>query len=183
MDDSANPAAEKPQPETAAQKVRCFPQSPGVYLMKDAAGRVIYVGKAKNLRARAGSYFLKGAAGDPRTADLVREIADIDYLEAESEVDALLMEARLIKDIQPKYNRELRDDKTGARACMVRLPARRACAGRCRSCSGYSSFAPVRFRSTRRTNAGAGFGRVCWPRSSNARPPAICVSAKTSIAA
>jgi len=112
MDDSANPAAEKPQPETAAQKVRSFPQSPGVYLMKDAAGRVIYVGKAKNLRARAGSYFLKGAAGDPRTADLVREIADIDYLEAESEVDALLMEARLIKDIQPKYNRELRDDKT-----------------------------------------------------------------------
>ena len=96
----------------AAAKVREFPQTPGVYLMKDAAGRVIYVGKAKNLRARAGSYFLKAAAEDRRTADLVREIADIDFLEAESEVDALLVEARLIKDMQPKFNHDLKDDKT-----------------------------------------------------------------------
>ena len=80
--------------------------------MKDAAGRVIYIGKAKNLRARAGSYFLKAAAEDSRTAQLVQEIRDIDYLLAESDVDALLMEARLIKDILPKYNRDLRDDKT-----------------------------------------------------------------------
>jgi len=80
--------------------------------MKDEAGRVIYVGKAKDLRHRAGSYFLKAAAEDPRTARLVREIRDIDYIEAESEVDAVLMEARLIKDIQPKFNKELRDDKT-----------------------------------------------------------------------
>ena len=96
----------------AAEKVRSFPQTPGVYLMKDAAGRVIYIGKAKNLRARAGSYFLKAAAEDPRTAKLVPEIRDIDYLDAESEIDALLMEARLIKDILPKFNRDLRDDKT-----------------------------------------------------------------------
>jgi excinuclease ABC subunit C len=80
--------------------------------MKDTAGRVIYVGKAKNLRARASTYFLKAAADDRRTADLVREIADIDFLEAESEVDALLAEARLVKDIQPKFNIELKDDKT-----------------------------------------------------------------------
>jgi len=97
---------------TAAEKVRTFPQTPGVYLMKDAAGRVIYVGKAKNLRARAGSYFLKAAAEDRRTADLVREIRDIDYLEAESEVDALLMESRLVKDVQPRFNSDLKDDKT-----------------------------------------------------------------------
>jgi excinuclease ABC subunit C len=96
----------------AAEKVRTFPHSPGVYLMKDSAGRVIYVGKAKNLRARAGSYFLKAAAEDQRTARLVLEIRDIDYLEAESEIDALLMEARLIKDILPRYNRDLRDSKT-----------------------------------------------------------------------
>lgn len=96
----------------AAEKVRTFPQTPGVYLMKDAAGRVIYIGKAKNLRARAGSYFLQAAAEDPRTEKLVPEIRDIDYLEAKSEIDALLMEARLIKDILPKYNRELRDSKT-----------------------------------------------------------------------
>ena len=80
--------------------------------MKNAAGTVIYVGKAKNLRARAGSYFLKAAAEERRTADLVREIHDIDFLPAESEVDALLIEARLIKDVQPKYNQDLKDDKT-----------------------------------------------------------------------
>src|SRR5262249_9604763 len=93
-------------------KVREFPQTPGVYLMKDAAGVVIYVGKAVNLRSRAGSYFLKAAAEDQRTTDLVREIADIDFLEADSEVDALLIESRLIKDVQPKYNRDLKDDKS-----------------------------------------------------------------------
>jgi excinuclease ABC subunit C len=96
----------------AAAKVREFPQRPGVYLLKDAQGRVIYIGKAKSLRARAGSYFLKAAAEERRTAELVREIADIDYIEADSEVDALLVEARLVKDTQPKYNQELKDDKT-----------------------------------------------------------------------
>jgi excinuclease ABC subunit C len=96
----------------AAEKVKSFPTTPGVYLMKDAAGRVIYVGKAKNLRARAGSYFLKAAEQDRRTADLVREIRDIDFLEAESEVDALLLESRLVKDVQPRFNSDLKDDKT-----------------------------------------------------------------------
>jgi len=80
--------------------------------MKDAAGRVIYVGKAKNLRSRASSYFLKAAADERRTANWVHEICDADYVECESEVDALLMESRLIKDIQPKHNKELKDDKT-----------------------------------------------------------------------
>ena len=96
----------------AARKVKTFPQTPGVYLMKDAAGRVIYVGKAKNLRARAGSYFLKAAELDRRTAELVQEIRDIDYLEADSEVDALLLESRLVKDVQPRFNSDLKDDKT-----------------------------------------------------------------------
>ena len=96
----------------AAEKVKAFPHKPGVYLMKDAAGRVIYVGKAKDLRNRAGSYFLKAAAEEQRTARLVLEIRDIDFLEAESEVDALLLEARLVKDIQPKFNQDLKDDKT-----------------------------------------------------------------------
>jgi excinuclease ABC subunit C len=96
----------------AAAKVKTFPQSAGVYLMKDAAGRVIYVGKAKNLRSRAGSYFLKAASEDQRTATWIGEIADIDFLACESEVDALLMESRLIKDIQPKFNKDLKDDKT-----------------------------------------------------------------------
>jgi len=96
----------------AAEKVRTFPQSPGVYLMKDAVGRVIYIGKAKNLRSRAGSYFLKAAAEDQRTAEWIGEIADIDYMSCDSEVDALLTESRLVKDIQPKHNRDLKDDKS-----------------------------------------------------------------------
>ena len=80
--------------------------------MKDAAGRVIYVGKATNLRSRAGSYFSKQAAEEPRTAYWIREICDADFIECDSEVDALLVESRLIKDTQPKYNKELKDDKT-----------------------------------------------------------------------
>jgi excinuclease ABC subunit C len=96
----------------AREKVRQFPTTPGVYLMKDGRGRVLYVGKAVNLRSRAGSYFTKAAAGDRRTADLVREIEDIDFIPTDSEVDALLMEARLVKDIQPPFNQELKDDKT-----------------------------------------------------------------------
>lgn len=96
----------------AAAKVREFPQTPGIYLMKDTAGRVIYVGKAKNLRSRAGSYFLKAAATDARTAEWIGEIADIDFVPCDSEVDALLMEARLVKDVQPKFNKDLKDDKS-----------------------------------------------------------------------
>jgi excinuclease ABC subunit C len=99
-------------PLTPREKVRRFPTTPGVYLMKDAQGRVIYVGKAVNLRNRAASYFNSAAAVDHRTRDLVQCIADIDFLPADSEVDALLLEARLIKDVQPRFNQELKDDKT-----------------------------------------------------------------------
>jgi excinuclease ABC subunit C len=102
-----------PVPIGPAEKVRTtFPTTPGVYLMKDAAGNVIYVGKAKNLRSRAGSYFLKEAAEQYRTADLVKLIADVDYIRCESEVEALLKEARLVKDIRPRFNRDLKDGKS-----------------------------------------------------------------------
>ncbi len=95
-----------------AEKVKQFPAAPGVYIMKDSEGRVLYVGKAKSLRHRAAHYFTQAAAEDRRTADLVRLIADIDYLPADSEVDALLLEARLVKDIQPRFNVDLKDDKS-----------------------------------------------------------------------
>ena len=94
------------------EKVRQLPTTSGVYLMMDAKGRVIYVGKAVNLRSRVASYFSSAAAADRRTADLIPEIADIDHIHTDSEVDALLLEARLIKDVQPKFNQELKDDKT-----------------------------------------------------------------------
>ncbi len=95
----------------AASKCKEFPQTPGVYLMKDLAGRVIYIGKAKNLRSRSSSYFQQGADVESRL-HWVKEVCEIDYVECESEVDALLMESRLVKDVQPKYNKELKDDKT-----------------------------------------------------------------------
>src|SRR4051794_24991889 len=92
------------------EKVKQFPSGPGVYLMKDDQGRVIYIGKAKNLRNRAGTYFTKAAAEEHRTAEMVKHIVDIDCVPADSEVDALLMEARLVKDIQPRFNSDLKDD-------------------------------------------------------------------------
>ncbi|MCH7686268.1 MAG: excinuclease ABC subunit UvrC [Planctomycetes bacterium] len=99
-------------PQEPREKARTLPTSPGVYLMKDALGRVIYIGKAVNLRSRVGSYFTHQAQIDRRTAELVPEIRDIDIIETDSEVDALLLEARLIKDTQPRFNQELKDDKT-----------------------------------------------------------------------
>src|SRR5947207_9728828 len=102
----------EPNAVPPAEKVKQFPAAPGVYLMKDSQGRVVYVGKAKNLRNRAGHYFSQAAAEDRRTADLVKIIADIDFIATDSDVDALLMEARLVKDIQPRFNVDLKDDKS-----------------------------------------------------------------------
>ena len=109
MSDSIPP---EPKPLAPPEKVKSFPTTPGVYLMKDAEGKVIYVGKAKNLRSRASSYFGFTAAEEHRTQELVKHIADIDFIETGTEVEALLKEARLVKDIQPRFNKDLRDDKT-----------------------------------------------------------------------
>src|SRR5271166_642227 len=100
------------EPTPPGEKARTFPTTPGVYLMKDKQGVVLYVGKAKNLRNRASHYFTRAAAEDRRTADLVPLIADVDFIAADSEVDALLLEARLVKDVQPRFNVELKDDKS-----------------------------------------------------------------------
>jgi excinuclease ABC subunit C len=104
------PQSEGPLPP--AEKVKTFPTTPGVYLMKDTAGNTIYIGKAKNLRSRASHYFTKEAAENLRTCELVQHITDIDFIPCETEVDALLSEARLVKDIQPRFNKDLKDDKS-----------------------------------------------------------------------
>src|SRR5947209_244727 len=101
-----------PETPCPAEKVKTFPTTPGVYLMKDAQGLVIYIGKAKSLRNRAASYFCQPAAVDRRTAELVKHIADIDFIQTDTEVDAILMEARLVKDTQPRFNKDLKDDKS-----------------------------------------------------------------------
>jgi len=103
--------------EEIREKVSELPASPGVYLFKDAAGRVLYVGKAKSLRPRVASYFQPAAellrTRGPDIRRMIEElVTDLDVLECDSEVDALLQENRLIKDIQPRYNERLKDDKT-----------------------------------------------------------------------
>src|SRR5688572_23493416 len=93
-------------------KARTLPKCPGVYLMKDDKGRVIYVGKSASLRERVGSYFQPSTKLEHKKAGLLEHVVDFEVIQTDSEVEALLAENRLIKDIQPRYNASLRDDKT-----------------------------------------------------------------------
>jgi excinuclease ABC subunit C len=93
-------------------KAAQLPLSPGVYLYKDAAGPVIYVGKAKSLRLRVRSYFNEDRLADTKTGTLIAEAADIDYILVDNEKEALALENNLIKQYKPRFNILLRDDKT-----------------------------------------------------------------------
>ena len=93
------------------QILKTLPAKPGVYIHKNAHDKVIYVGKAVNLKNRVRSYFHKSAQLNAKTRRLVEEIADIEFIVAESELEALLLENTLIKKYQPRYNVRLKDDK------------------------------------------------------------------------
>jgi excinuclease ABC subunit C len=93
-------------------KIRTIPTSPGCYLYKNAEGEVIYVGKAKNLRARVRSYFLEANQMNAKTGSLMREAVDVDYITVANEHEALALENNLIKQRKPRFNILLRDDKT-----------------------------------------------------------------------
>jgi len=92
-------------------KLKILPESPGVYLMKDENGEIIYVGKAVNLKNRVKQYFQKGNLNTPKTKIMVKKIRDFDFIVTDSEVEALILECNLIKEHRPKYNVLLRDDK------------------------------------------------------------------------
>jgi excinuclease ABC subunit C len=94
------------------EKAAALPESPGVYLFKDAAGKVVYVGKARSLRNRVRSYFLESRWVDAKTGSLAREIADLETVVVENEREALALENNLIKQYKPKFNVMLRDDKS-----------------------------------------------------------------------
>jgi excinuclease ABC subunit C len=94
------------------EKAKALPKCPGVYLMKDAKGRVIYIGKSASLKDRVTSYFQPSTKLEYKKAGMLDEVVDFEVLEMETEVEALLAENRLIKDTQPKYNARLMDDKT-----------------------------------------------------------------------
>lgn len=98
--------------EQLAEKAKSLPKTPGVYLMKDDKGRVIYVGKAGSLRDRVSSYFQPSTKLERKKVGLLDHVVDFETIQTDSEVEALLAENRLIKDIQPKYNARLLDDKT-----------------------------------------------------------------------
>jgi excinuclease ABC subunit C len=94
------------------EKAAALPTQPGVYLYRDAAGQIIYVGKALSLRSRVRNYFVEASSLDAKTGSLVREIADIDYIVVDNEKEALALENNFIKQNKPKFNVLLRDDKT-----------------------------------------------------------------------
>ena len=110
-----------PEPVNLKEKVRHLPDKPGVYLMKDRLGRIIYVGKAKSLKKRVSSYFQRGRArtvSQPKIRALIEMIADLDTIEVKSEPEALLLEGKLIKQWRPRYNTDFTDDK---RFLLVRV--------------------------------------------------------------
>ena len=94
------------------EQVALLPLEPGVYQLLDRTGTVIYVGKAKSLRKRVSSYFMQNKEHPPKVRVLVRQIAEIRHIVVDSETDALLLENSLIKELQPRYNILLKDDKT-----------------------------------------------------------------------
>lgn len=94
------------------QKIRTLPTGPGCYLYKNAEGEIIYVGKAKNLRARVRSYFLAASQANAKTGSLMREAVDLEYITVANEHEALALENNLIKQRKPRFNILLRDDKT-----------------------------------------------------------------------
>jgi excinuclease ABC subunit C len=102
-------------------KLKTLPEKPGIYQYFDVNGTILYVGKAKNLKKRVSSYFNK-TQENGKTILLVKRIADIQYMVVDSELDALLLENNLIKKYQPKYNIQLKDDKTYPWICIKNEP-------------------------------------------------------------
>ncbi|MFY7998402.1 MAG: excinuclease ABC subunit UvrC [Candidatus Kapaibacteriota bacterium] len=107
---------------TLAEKLHNIPTNPGVYLHKDEQGKIIYIGKAKNLRNRVRSYFQQGRPRDAKTRVLVSKIRDVEFFLTDSEVEALILENTLIKEHQPRYNILLKDDKTYPYICITNEP-------------------------------------------------------------
>ena len=113
-------------PSRLKEKLRRLPHRPGVYMMKDRLGAILYIGKAKDLQKRVSSYFQRGRRSrfdQPKIAAMISLVRDLDIIEVRSETEALLLEGKLIKDWRPKYNTDFVDDK---RFLLVRLDEREA---------------------------------------------------------
>ena len=108
------------------QKVKHLPEAPGVYRFLNKDNKIIYIGKAKVLKNRVGSYFLKGPGHSYRIRHMVRNIVDVAYTVVNSEVEALLLENNLIKTHQPRYNILLKDGKTYPYICIKKTLGKRS---------------------------------------------------------
>ena len=97
---------------TLQEKLEQLPEVPGVYLFRDVAGDVAYVGKAQSLRSRVRSYFQKGSDLSPRIKLLVDQVRDLDFVVADSDLEALILEFNLIQKHRPRFNVRYRDDKS-----------------------------------------------------------------------
>ncbi len=128
--------------ESIEQKLADLPSTPGVYLMKDAAGQILYVGKAASLRSRVRSYFQSPDGLAPRTQALVSEIADLEVIRTATEPEAFLLEDALIKRHQPRFNVRLRDDKRYPYLRITSEPFPRVLLVRRRQADGGRYFGP-----------------------------------------
>jgi excinuclease ABC subunit C len=128
--------------ESIEQKLADLPSTPGVYLMKDAAGQILYVGKAASLRSRVRSYFQSPDGLAPRTQALVAEIADLEVIRTATEPEAFLLEDALIKRHQPRFNVRLRDDKRYPYLRITSEPFPRVLLVRRRQADGGRYFGP-----------------------------------------
>src|SRR5215210_3883488 len=107
---------------TLEEKLKNLPVAPGIYLHKNADGKIIYVGKAKNLRSRVRQYFQSSRNQDAKTRRLVKRIADFEFIVVDNEVEALVLESNLIKKHKPHFNVMLKDDKQYPHLKMTNEP-------------------------------------------------------------
>jgi len=131
----------KAQTQELSAKLSRLTDQPGVYLMKDAAGEIIYIGKASSLKKRVSSYFRKSET-DPKTRALVRAIADLECIVTDSEIEALLLESSLVKKHRPKFNIRLKDDKRYPYIAVTNEEYPRVVFTRSLSEPGYRYFGP-----------------------------------------
>jgi len=130
-------------PDQLQRKLDTLPEGPGVYLWKDAAGDVLYVGKAKRLRNRVRSYFATDFPTSPRNQLLQRLIADVETIVVPSEAQSLILENNLIKEYRPRFNVRLKDDKSyPSIAVTLGEPFPRVLVTRRRSIPGARYFGP-----------------------------------------
>jgi excinuclease ABC subunit C len=127
---------------TIDEKLKILPTLPGCYLHKSGKGKIIYIGKAKNLRNRVRSYFQSARSHDAKTRELVARIADFDYIVTDTEAEALILESNLIKLHQPRYNVLLKDDKQYPHIKLTNEPFPRAVLVRRIASDGASYFGP-----------------------------------------